>query len=124
MDLPTAKIIIDRIAALCDNNGDYLMLLLHNALESPQALYDILRRDFGTSGVEFKLQEKSDTQMRHENAVNAIKTFHDMYQPLDKITAIKFYRRMTGVGWKEAKDAVEAIEISFPRGVYPLPAPH
>ncbi|MBN1452635.1 MAG: ribosomal protein L7/L12 [Anaerolineales bacterium] len=38
-----------------------------------------------------------------------------------KITAVKLYRELTGVGLKEAKDAVEAIERGEPvRNVAPL----
>ena len=43
---------------------------------------------------------------------------NDLLQRGSKIEAIKIYRESTGVGLKEAKDAVEAIEA----GLEPRPA--
>lgn len=48
---------------------------------------------------------------------------HDLLRAGRKIEAIKAYRELTGVGLKEAKDAVEALERGEPVAVPVAPPP-
>jgi ribosomal protein L7/L12 len=64
-----------------------------------------------------RLERKVDAIMRHLDVEEPRPDLAEVRTLLDqgkKIQAIKVYRQMTGIGLKEAKMAVEAIEQGLP----------
>jgi ribosomal protein L7/L12 len=81
-----------------------------------------LSRNRGVTVVEVAPPGSAAPSVRPPVVVQGSGPVHDLLNAGRKIEAIKRYRELTGVGLKEAKDAVEALE----RGeglVMPAPAP-
>jgi len=114
MNLLAAKEVIEKVDDII-NPGEFLLVLLAKALESPDALYDMLQQEFGSDKVRFTSAQQGEPRLR--TITDVIRYIGNTPQPhlqMDKITALKILRDVGGIGLKDAKDIVESTLPSLP----------
>lgn len=114
MNLLAAKEVIEKVDDII-NPGEFLLVLLAKALESPDALYDMLQHEFGSDKVRFTSAQKGEPRLR--TITDVIRYIGNTPQPhiqMDKITAMKILRDVGSIGLKDAKDIVESALSNLP----------
>lgn len=114
MNLLAAKEVIEKVDDII-NPGEFLLVLLAKALESPDALYDMLQHEFGSDKVRFTSAQQGEPRLR--TITDVIRYIGNTPQPriqMDKITAMKILRDVGSIGLKDAKDIVESALSNLP----------